>query len=65
MVKCLRENSTSMKETYRSVWERASEHLADLKILDPDSHLLKHILDRHEEEVKFGIRIVKYTRTAL
>ena len=54
-------------ETCRSVWERAAEHLADLRNLSPTSHLLKHILDRHEEEevesIRFGIRIVKYTRT--
>ena len=46
---------------------RAAEHLADLKNLSPTSHLLKHILDRHDEEevesIRFGIRIVKYTRT--
>ena len=35
-------------ETCRSVWERATEHLADLKNLSPASHLLKHILDKHE-----------------
>ena len=54
-------------ETCRSVWERATEHLADLRNLSPASHLLKHILDRHEEEnmeeIRFGIRIVKYTRS--
>ena len=54
-------------ETCRSVWERAGEHLADLKSLNPTSHLLKHILDRHEtenwEEIEFGIRVVKFTRT--
>ena len=55
-------------ETCRSVWERATEHLADLKNLSPASHLLKHILDKHEgqsiEDIKFGIRVVKYTRAA-
>ena len=54
-------------ETCRSVWERAAEHLADLKNYSPTSHLLKHVLDKHEEEdiekVKFGIRVVKYTRS--
>ena len=55
-------------ETCRSVWERSAEHLADLRNLSPTSHLLKHILDVHEgedmERVRFGIRVVKYTRTA-
>ena len=37
-------------ETCRSVWERAGEQLADLKSLNPTSHLLKHILDKHDEE---------------
>ena len=50
-------------KTCRSVLERASEHQADLRNLSPTSHLLKHILDRHEEEevesIRFGIRIVK------
>ena len=54
-------------ETCRSVWERASEHQADLRNYNPTSHLLKHIIDKHEEEevekVKFGIRVVKYTQT--
>ena len=38
-------------ETCRSVWERSSEHQADLRCLNPTSHLLKHMVDRHEEEV--------------
>ena len=54
-------------ETCRSVWESAGKYLADLKSLNPTSHLLKHILDKHEEEgideIKFGIRVVKFTRT--
>ena len=54
-------------ETCRSVWERSAEHMADLRSLNPTSHLLKHILDKHEEEeideIKFGIKIIKYTRT--
>ena len=35
-------------ESCRSVWERSAEHLADLKNLNPTSHLLKHIIDKHE-----------------
>ena len=38
-----------------------------MKNYSPTSHLLKHVLDKHEEEeiekVKFGIRVVKYTRS--
>ena len=34
-------------ETCRSVWERATEHQADLRNYNPTSHLLKHILDKH------------------
>ena len=35
--------------------------------MNPTSHLLKHILDKDEgeevDEVKFGIKMIKYTRT--
>ena len=55
-------------ETCRSVWERSAEHQADLRNLNPTSHLLKHVLDKHEKEdmesVRFGIRVIKYMRTA-
>ena len=55
-------------ESCRSVWERSAEHLADLKNLNPTSHLLKHIIDKHEGEevdsIKFGIRVLKFTRTS-
>ena len=47
-------------ETCCSVWERATEHLADLRNYSPNSHLLKHILDKHEgeevESIKFGMK---------
>ena len=41
--------------------------MSDLKSMNPTSHLLKHILDKDEgeevDEVKFGIKMIKYTRT--
>ena len=56
-------------ETARSAFERGLEHLNALEKLDEDSHMLKHIANTHSEEeiedVKFGMKVVSYTRTAL
>ena len=47
-------------ETCRSLYERAREHMNDLQQLKPESHMLKHVVDKHEgmdiEKVKFGVR---------
>ena len=56
-------------ETARSAYERGVEHRNDLEKLQEDSHLLKHIATRHRGEdldsIKFGMKILKQTRTAL
>ena len=55
-------------ETARSVFERSNEHLADMTQLKPCSHLLKHVLDRHEdenhEEVIFNIKVLSYCKSS-
>ena len=49
-------------ETNRSSYERGSEHLADMRLIKPGSHLLKHVLDKHEgetlDEVDFRMKVV-------
>ena len=56
-------------ETARSAFERGLEHRNALEKLDEDSHMLKHIANYHKEmeveDVKFGMRVVSFTRTAL
>ena len=57
-------------ETNRSVYERGLDHVNDIAACKTSSHMLRHLLDVHEEEeetwkeVKFGMRIVKNTRSA-
>ena len=55
-------------ETARSVYERSSEHLSDMTQLKPCSHLLKHIVDVHEEEeiknIKFNIKVLSYCQSS-
>ena len=54
-------------ETARSVFERGFEHENDLENLRKDSHMLKHVLDMHEEDnekIEFGIRVIKFTRSS-
>ena len=55
-------------ESSRSMYERSLEHLRDLAELKPESHMLKHYFEHHQEEeigkMKFGARIVKAARTA-
>ena len=44
------------------------EHVADMQQLKPSSHLLKHIVDKHENEnpaeIEFGIKVIKFTRSS-
>ena len=44
------------------------EHLRDYTELKKESHMLKHYLDKHEEEeienIKFGMRIIRKARSA-
>ena len=57
-------------ETNRSVYERGLEHQNDISGCKTSSHMLRHLLDVHEEEeeswdnIRFGMRILKNTRTA-
>ena len=55
-------------ETARSVFERAFEHQNAREQLHPESHMLRHIIDKHEDQdmdsIKFGIRILKFTRSS-
>jgi hypothetical protein len=55
-------------ETNRSAFERGFEHLDDLRLINPGSHLLKHILEKHEssdiEEIEFGMKVVKFHRSS-
>ena len=54
-------------ETSRSAYERAWEHEDNYSKLSEDSYMLKHSLDIHEDKViskeRFGIRVLKYTKT--
>ena len=55
-------------ESSRSFYERGLEHLRDLKELKPESHMLRHYFDKHQEEeienMRFGGRILKQARSA-
>ena len=55
-------------ETARTTFERGFEHINDKKQLSSKSHMLKHCLEMHREEkmdeVEFGIRTVRHTRTS-
>ena len=50
------------------MYERAWEHVNSRDKLHTDSHMLKHILDKHRDckmnEVEFGIRVLKFVRTS-
>ena len=55
-------------ETNRSVYERAWEHCNDLAKLNNGSHMLRHLVSEHEgqdfSEIKFGIRVLKFTKSS-
>ena len=57
-------------ESNRSVYERGIEHQNDIPACKTSSHMLRHLLDKHEEEeenwnkIRFGMRILKSTRSA-
>ena len=57
-------------ETNRSAFERGREHHNDIAACKTSSHMLRHLLDVHEEdeenwsEVKFSMKILRSTRTA-
>ena len=55
-------------ETARSLYERSFEHLSDYENLSTKSHMLKHVVDKHEGEdrsqIKFGIKVIKYSKSS-
>ena len=55
-------------ESSSSVYERAWEHVNRKDKLHTDSHMHKHILDKHRDcklnEVEFGIRVLRFMRTS-
>jgi hypothetical protein len=55
-------------ESARSVFERSWEHMHDFENLSTKSHLLKHAVDQHQTvelcTLKFGIKVLKYARSA-
>ena len=52
------------------MFERGLEHQRDIPACKTSSHMLRHLLDQHEEEeedwdkVRFGMRILRNTTTA-
>ena len=57
-------------ETARSSYERSCEHVRDLKGLEDKSHLLKHYILVHRNEIKledmeYGVRVRSRHKTAL
>ena len=55
-------------ETNLSSHERGTEHLENMRTIKGSSHLLKHILDKHEgetlDEVDFRMRVVRFLKAA-
>ena len=55
-------------ESGRSSFERGWEHLDTLARLSKESHMLRHVVDKHEGqdlgEVVFGMRILSHARSA-
>ena len=55
-------------ETNRSTFERGHEHLADMKYFKPGSHILKHIVDKHEgedmEKIDIRMKVVKFHKSS-
>ena len=55
-------------ESSRSAFERGHEHLEKLANLNSNSHMLRHMLDKHEgvdfKDVQWGMFIVEYKRSA-
>ena len=57
-------------ETNISPYERSLEHQSDIGACKTSSHMLRHLLEVHEEEeedwqnIKWGMRVIKSTRSA-
>ena len=56
-------------ETARSAYERGMEHRNGLEKMEEDNHLMKHIANHHQDKeigkIKFGMRVLKFTQSAL
>ena len=54
-------------ETCRSSYESGAEHLSDMRLIMPGSHLLKHVLDKHEgetlDQVDFRMKVIKFHKS--
>jgi hypothetical protein len=59
---------TYVGETAKSANERGGEHRYDMKNLRMTSHMLKHVVDRHDgdkmEDVDFRMKVLKFHRSA-
>ena len=59
---------TYIGESSRSAYERGFEHLEKLTSLNSKSQMLRHVVDKHEnenvEKVQWGMRIIKYMKSA-
>ena len=55
-------------ETCCSSYERGAEHLSDMRLIKTGSHVLKHVLDKHEgetlDEVDFRMKVVKFHKNS-
>ena len=57
-------------ESNRSAYERGLEHHNDISACKTSSHMLRHLLEVHEDEeahwdsIRFSMRILKSTRSA-
>ena len=56
-------------ETARSAYERGLEHRDGYEKLDEDNHMIKHVANHHRdmklEDIKFGMKVLKYTNSAM
>ena len=61
-------NHIYIGETNRSAYERGWEHCNDLAKMSNNSHMLRHLVSEHENqdfsEIKFGMRVIKFTKTS-
>ena len=59
---------TYIGESSRSCYERGGEHIKDVEQLSSGSHILKHIIEKHEgkkpSEVQFRMKAVKFHMSA-
>ena len=55
-------------ESSRSGYERGFEHLANLATLKSNSHMLRHMIEKHSgkdfSQIKWGMFILEHTRSA-